>query len=116
RSVNRSSSAAWRSSNPSRPAARDSKSFSIKTSINSSLTSPPRSGGFPRRSSMATPPLKPPQDIEQLRKRHMALVQKKGSAEGALRSANEQLDNLRQQAREQFGTDDLEELKKRLES
>ena len=65
---------------------------------------------------MATRPAKPAQDIEDLRKRHMQLVQKKAGAEANLKNANERLDELRKQAREQFGTDDPEQLKAKLEA
>ena len=44
---------------------------------------------------MATRPAKPAQDIEDLRKRHMQLVQKKAGAEANLKNANERLDELR---------------------
>jgi chromosome segregation ATPase len=55
------------------------------------------------------------QDIEQLRKRHTELDRKKAAAEANLKTANEQLDQLKKQAREQFGTDDLEQLRAKLD-
>jgi chromosome segregation ATPase len=56
------------------------------------------------------------QDIEQLKKRHAELDKKKTIAETQLKSANEQLESLKKQAMELYGTDDLDELKKRLEA
>jgi hypothetical protein len=56
------------------------------------------------------------QDIEQLRKRHADLDKKKTIAETQLKSANEQLETFKRQAMELYGTDDLDELKKKLEA
>ena len=56
------------------------------------------------------------QDIEQLRRRHAELDKKKTIAETQLKSANEQLETLKRQAMESYGTDDLDELKKKLEA
>src|SRR5437762_4537427 len=56
------------------------------------------------------------QDIETLRKRHTDLDRKRAAAEANLRTANEQLDALRREAREQYQTDDLDELRKKLQS
>src|SRR3954453_11596306 len=54
------------------------------------------------------------QDIETLRKRHTDLDRKRAAAEANLRTANEQLDALRKEARELYQTDDLDELRKKL--
>lgn len=54
------------------------------------------------------------QDIETLRKRHTDLDRKRAAAEANLRTANEQLDALRREAREHYQTDDLEQLRKKL--
>lgn len=56
------------------------------------------------------------QDIEQLRRRHAELDKKKTIAETQLKSANEQLETLKRQAMELYGTDDLDELKAKLEA
>ena len=58
--------------------------------------------------------IKAPQDIEQLRKRHSQLERKKIEAETSLKNAGDQLKRLKKQAREAYGTDDLEELSKKL--
>lgn len=63
---------------------------------------------------MASGPVKSNQDIEALRERHKKLEHKKVAAETSLKSANEQLELLKKQALEQFGTDDLEQLKLKL--
>jgi DNA repair exonuclease SbcCD ATPase subunit len=65
---------------------------------------------------MATNPTKTAQDIDQLRKRHTELDRRKAKAEEALRMANEQLDALKKQARDTYGTDDLEKLKQMLQA
>src|ERR1041385_2589361 len=54
------------------------------------------------------------QDIETLRKRHTDLDRKRAAAEANLRTANDQLDTLRREAREQYQTDDLDALRKKL--
>ena len=54
------------------------------------------------------------QDIETLRKRHTDLDRKRAAAEANLRTANDQLDALRKEARELYQTDDLDELRKKL--
>ena len=56
------------------------------------------------------------QDIETLRKRHTDLDRKRAAAEANLRTANDQLDTLRREAREQYQTDDLDELRKKLQA
>jgi chromosome segregation ATPase len=65
---------------------------------------------------MATNPSKTAQDIDQLRKRHTDLDRRKAKAEEALRMANEQLETLKKQAREAYGTDDLDKLKDMLQT
>jgi phage shock protein A len=57
---------------------------------------------------------RPPQDIEQLRKRYSQLDRKKIEAETSLKAANEQLKKLKKQAREAYGTDDPEALSAKL--
>ena len=54
-------------------------------------------------------------DIEALRKRHRELEHQKVTAQAHLQSATQQLDQLKTEAREQYGTDDLIELRKKLE-
>jgi hypothetical protein len=56
-----------------------------------------------------------PQDIELLKKRHRELDRKKAMAEANQRSAEESLAKLKAEAKAQYGTDDLEELKKKLD-
>jgi chromosome segregation ATPase len=58
----------------------------------------------------------PAQDIEQLRRRHTELDRRRAAAEANLKTANEQLEALRKQARQQYGTDNLEELRARLDA
>ena len=53
-------------------------------------------------------------DIEQLKKKHKELERQKTTAEANLKTANEQLDALKAEARLKYGTDDLEQLRKRL--
>jgi hypothetical protein len=57
----------------------------------------------------------PKLDIEQLRKKHKELETKKIAAEANLHNAETQLHALKQQALERWGTDDLAELKQKLE-
>src|ERR1051326_2724581 len=56
------------------------------------------------------------QDIEQLAARHRDLDKKKTVAETNLKSANERLEELKRQAKEAYGTDDLEQLRAKLET
>ncbi len=56
------------------------------------------------------------QSIEQLTERHLALNTRKIQAETQLETATEQLDKLKAEAREKYGTDDVEELSELLES
>ena len=53
-------------------------------------------------------------DIEQLKKKHKELERQKTTAEANLKTASEQLDALKGEARLKYGTDDLEQLRKRL--
>src|SRR5438445_3945476 len=55
------------------------------------------------------------QNIEKLRERYKALEKQKITAEANLKNSEENLEKLRKQARENYGTDDLEELQKKLE-
>ncbi len=57
-----------------------------------------------------------PQDIEELRKRHKRLEEQKIAAKTKLEASQQTLDELKQQARERHGTDDLEELRRKLEA
>jgi len=63
-------------------------------------------------------PVKPEKQetIEALRQRHAKLNERKITAAADLTNAAEQLARLKQEAREQFGTDDLAQLQKQLES
>jgi hypothetical protein len=54
--------------------------------------------------------------IETLRHRHAKLNERKITAAADLKNAEEQLSRLKQEAREQFGTDDLAQLQRQLES
>src|SRR5262245_22524792 len=56
------------------------------------------------------------QDIEQLRRRHADLHVKKIQSETKKRESENRLSELKRQAREQYGTDNLDELKKKLEA
>lgn len=53
-------------------------------------------------------------DIEQLKKKHKELERRKTTAEADLRNATQQLDALKEEARQKYGTDDLDELRARL--
>ena len=55
-------------------------------------------------------------NIEQLKTKHKDLNAKRIAAETNLHNAEEQLADLKKQARERWQTDDLEELKKKLEN
>jgi hypothetical protein len=55
------------------------------------------------------------QDIEELRRRHECLKTKKITAEANLATSCGTLENLKKQAREEYGTDDLEMLRAKLE-
>lgn len=56
-----------------------------------------------------------PQSIEALQARHRDLERRKIQAESDLSNLERQLDEARGEARAQFGTDDLEELRRLLE-
>jgi hypothetical protein len=60
-------------------------------------------------------PGNPALDIEQLKKRHKELERHKTTAEANSQTATQQLDALKQEAREKYGTDDLDQLKKKLQ-
>jgi|GEM_PF-1170231 len=53
-------------------------------------------------------------DIERLQGRHDSLKDKRIRAEERLKTAEEKLKSLRKQAKKEFGTDDLNELKTKL--
>jgi hypothetical protein len=54
------------------------------------------------------------QTIEDLKKRYSVLHEKKITAQADLNNAKKDLANLKKSAREQFGTDDLDELRAKL--
>lgn len=54
------------------------------------------------------------QDIEQLKRRYETLRDKKTEADTLLRTAEAELEKLKAEARERYGTDDVEALKKKL--
>ncbi|MFP3981780.1 MAG: hypothetical protein ACLFUY_10320 [Desulfobacterales bacterium] len=54
------------------------------------------------------------QSIEELKKRYENLHRKKIQAEANLDNAKKQLEELKQQARKEYGTDEIEALKKKL--
>jgi hypothetical protein len=64
-------------------------------------------------SKPATQP--PEQSIEELQRRYQKLHTKKIQAETQRDGAKSRLDDLKQQARDKYGTDDLAELQKRLD-
>ena len=53
-------------------------------------------------------------DIEQLKRKHKDLERQKTTAEANLGTATQQLDALKAEARQKYGTDDLDQLRKRL--
>jgi len=57
---------------------------------------------------------KPALDIEQLKKKHKELEKQKTTAEANLKTATDQLEALKDEARQKFGTDDLAQLRSRL--
>jgi chromosome segregation ATPase len=61
-------------------------------------------------------PFTGPQDIDALRSRYQKLSTAKTRAETNLEHARTQLDHLKRQARDAFGTDDLEQLKAKLKA
>ena len=54
------------------------------------------------------------QTIEQLQERYRGLHTKKIQADTNLENAKNKLDELKKEAREKFGTDDVEELREKL--
>ena len=66
---------------------------------------------------MPSNPGKPqqPPDIEALKKRHRELENQRIAAQTNLKTATEQLEQLKKESREQYGTDDLKQLKEKLE-
>ena len=57
---------------------------------------------------------KPKQSIDELRKRYQGLDKRKIEAETELKGAIKRLDELKKEARDTFGTDDILELQKKL--
>jgi molecular chaperone GrpE (heat shock protein) len=55
-----------------------------------------------------------PQNIEELRRRYDDLNQKRIRTDANLQNARKRLEELKDQARKDFGTDDLEELRAKL--
>jgi chromosome segregation ATPase len=55
------------------------------------------------------------QTIEQLQQRYQSLNTKKIQSETNLENARKELDRLRKEALEKYGTDDVEQLRKKLE-
>lgn len=53
-------------------------------------------------------------EMEELKKRYEGLSHKKTECETNLKNANKKLEELQAQARDQYGTDDLGELEKKL--
>jgi chromosome segregation ATPase len=58
---------------------------------------------------------KPKLDIEALKKRHKELEREKAMSEANFKTATQQLDALKEEARAKYATDDLEQLKKKLQ-
>ena len=56
-----------------------------------------------------------PPDIDSLKRRHRGLENQKIAAQTNLDRAAEELDQLKRDAREQYGTDDLGQLRQKLE-
>lgn len=56
------------------------------------------------------------QDIDKLRERHKILETQKITAEANLRTSQATLEKLQKQARETYGTDNLEDLRAKLEA
>jgi polyhydroxyalkanoate synthesis regulator phasin len=56
----------------------------------------------------------PQQDIEHLKQRYQKLAETRTRAEANLETARTHLEELKKQAREQYGTDDIDELKNKL--
>jgi hypothetical protein len=54
------------------------------------------------------------QSIEQLRTRYQSLDKRKIQAETNLENARKELERLQREAREKYGTDDVDELRKKL--
>ena len=66
---------------------------------------------------MPSNPGKPqqPPDIEALKKRHRELENQRIAAQTNLKTATDQLELLKKESREQYGTDDLDQLRDKLE-
>ena len=61
------------------------------------------------------PPSDGRQEMDELRRRYERLRERRITAEADLKNANQELDRLKQEAREKYGTDDLAELTRMLE-
>ena len=59
---------------------------------------------------------RPPQGIEELQQRYQSLNAKRITAEADLKNAQKRLDELRQEARAKYGTDDIEQLERKLQA
>ena len=57
---------------------------------------------------------KPALDIEQLKKKHKELEKQKTTAEANLKTATDQLEALKEEAKQKYGSDDLDQLRRRL--
>lgn len=53
-------------------------------------------------------------DIEQLKKKHKELEKQKTTAEANLKTATDQLEALKEEAKQKYETDDLDQLRRRL--
>lgn len=58
---------------------------------------------------------RPPQGIEELQQRYQTLHAKRITAEADLKNAQKRLDELKQDARAKYGTDDIQELQRKLQ-
>ena len=61
-------------------------------------------------------PIEKPQDIEALKKRHRDLEHQKVTSEANFKTATDQLEAIKKEAQEKYGTTDLQELKQKLQA
>ena len=80
------------------------------------MTVPRRTKGIPEPGSEGDRAPGAPQEIQTLKERYDRLSHKKTAAETELNGLRMQLEELKRKAREAYGTDDLEELKRKLEA
>jgi SMC interacting uncharacterized protein involved in chromosome segregation len=59
---------------------------------------------------------RPQQGIEELQQRYQSLHAQRITAEADLKNAQKRLDELKQEARAKYGTDDVEELQRKLQA